>query len=297
MRIFAKKKIMSDDLYTSENNMQDKYRVVVMNDETFEEVRSFRLTRMNAYMLGSALLFVGLVLTGLLFALTPLKRLIPGYGDIDPRQVRAMNSQIDSLESQLSEQIVVFEAEKQRLSGNYQVGPGNYKEVDGQRPIDQVAPTDEELALRDKFDREAKEGERPVRAVLAVTKHNSVAQQYFTPPLKGYMTAPFQPEKSHFGLDVTAPRKTPVQSVLSGTVILSEETLDTGKVIAIQHKNNIVSFYKHNSVLLEKVGTFVQAGQAVAIIGNTGELSDGPHLHFELWYNGKPVDPADYINF
>lgn len=287
---------MSDDLHT-ENKMQDKYRVVVMNDETFEEVRSFRLTLMNAYVLGSVFLLSGLILTGLLFAFTPLKRVIPGYGDVDPRQAREMKSKMDSLETQLTARIAVFEAEKQRLSEDYQSGPGDYKEVDSQRPIEKLAPSGEELALREKYDQESQERERPVRAVLAVTRHNSVAQQYFTPPLKGYVTAQFQPEKLHYGLDVTAPRKTPVQSVLSGTVILSEETLDTGKVIAVQHKNNIISFYKHNSVLLKKVGSFVQAGEAVAIIGNTGELSDGPHLHFELWYNGKPVNPADYISF
>ncbi len=287
---------MSDDLHTSENKMQDKYRVVVMNDETFEEVRSYRLTRMNAYMLGTAVLFAGLILTGLLFALTPLKRVIPGYGDVDPRQVRSMNSEIDSLETRLAEQIALFEAEKRRLSGDYQSGPG-VSEIDDLKAIEPVAPIKEELELRKKYSDNPELKKRPVRAILTGNHSNSVAQQYFVPPLKGYITDSFRPEGQHFGIDVTAPRKTPVQSVLSGTVFISEETLETGRVIAIQHKNNLVSVYKHNSYLLKEVGDYVKSGEAVAIIGNTGESSDGPHLHFELWHNNKPVDPADYINF
>jgi murein DD-endopeptidase MepM/ murein hydrolase activator NlpD len=105
------------------------------------------------------------------------------------------------------------------------------------------------------------------------------------------------PEKRHFGIDILAPRNTPIKSALDGWVVQSDWTLETGNTIGIQHENNIITFYKHNSVLLKKVGSYVKAGEAVAIIGNTGEMTDGPHLHFELWYKGNPVDPADYINF
>ena len=125
-----------------------------------------------------------------------------------------------------------------------------------------------------------------------------IAELYFTPPLRGgYITAEFQPSKKHYGIDITAPKNTPIQSAMDGTVIISDWTLETGNIIGIQHKNNLVSFYKHNSVLLKKVGSFVKAGEAVAIIGNTGQLSDGPHLHFEIWHNSQPVNPTNYINF
>ena len=103
--------------------------------------------------------------------------------------------------------------------------------------------------------------------------------------------------KKHFGIDILAPKNTPVKAVLDGYVFMSDWTLETGYTLGIQHDNNVVSFYKHNSALLKKIGEFVSAGEALAIIGNSGTLSNGPHLHFELWHNGKPVDPASYVIF
>ncbi|MFQ5448643.1 MAG: M23 family metallopeptidase, partial [Saprospiraceae bacterium] len=122
-------------------------------------------------------------------------------------------------------------------------------------------------------------------------------QMYFSPPIGGVISAPFDKEKSHLGVDVIAPKNTPVKTVMDGWVIFSDWTLETGNTIAIQHTNNLVTFYKHNSALLKKTGNYVKAGEAIAIIGNTGELTDGPHLHFELWHSGKPVNPTDFVDF
>ncbi|MBK8491772.1 MAG: M23 family metallopeptidase [Saprospirales bacterium] len=122
-------------------------------------------------------------------------------------------------------------------------------------------------------------------------------QLYFTPPLTGEISAGFMLDKKHFGVDILAPRNTPVKAVMDGWVIASDWTLETGNTIGIQHDNNLISFYKHNSALLKEIGSYVKAGEAVAIIGNSGTLSDGPHLHFELWHKGVPVDPDQYINF
>ena len=118
-----------------------------------------------------------------------------------------------------------------------------------------------------------------------------------TPPISGSISAKFMPDKSHYGVDVVAPKNTPVKAVMDGFVISSDWTIDTGNTIGVQHANGYVSFYKHNSSLLKKSGSPVKAGEAIAIIGNTGRLTDGPHLHFELWHNGKPINPTDYINF
>ena len=122
-------------------------------------------------------------------------------------------------------------------------------------------------------------------------------QIHFTPPLTGGISAGFQPEKKHYGLDISSPKNTPVKSVLDGVIITADWTLETGNTIAVQHPNNLISFYKHNSKLLKNIGDVVKAGEAIAIIGNSGTLTDGPHLHFELWFRGKPVDPTDYISF
>ena len=120
---------------------------------------------------------------------------------------------------------------------------------------------------------------------------------YFVPPVLGTISAGYNPETEHYGVDVLAPSGSAIQAIASGVVIGSDWTLETGNTIALQHNNDVLSIYKHNSALLKKVGERVSAGEAIAIIGNTGTLSDGPHLHFELWYDGKHVDPENFVNF
>jgi murein DD-endopeptidase MepM/ murein hydrolase activator NlpD len=120
----------------------------------------------------------------------------------------------------------------------------------------------------------------------------------FTTPISGTVVSTFNPKKNnHLGVDIVAPKNTPVKAVMDGWVISSDWTLKSGHTIAIQHSNDLVSFYKHNSALLKRAGSYVRAGEAIAIIGNSGELTDGPHLHFELWHQGTPIDPLNYVRF
>lgn len=128
-------------------------------------------------------------------------------------------------------------------------------------------------------------------------KRSGIAAYSFFSPIKGIVTEKFQPLSSHYGVDIASKKDEAIKSCLDGTVIMSSWTSETGYVIAIQHNNNLISLYKHNSILLKKIGGFVRAGEAIAIVGNTGEISSGPHLHFELWYNGSAVNPEEYINF
>ncbi len=333
---------MLDDLYSSTNNLQDKYRLVVMNDDTFEEVTSYRLTRLNAYLAIGAVLFGAFLIGWLLLAFTPLRRTLPG-DYINPREVMALQDKIDTLEAMMHAQSAVIASRERWLSGDYESGPGEYAEIK-QIDIKPVASIAEDLALRKKYGNEPPEQEeevavveeetqeeeeekeaiaegkisddlieeapeenieeapkvnvKPAGPVLVATNLNGMAKEYIATPLSnGRVTAEFDADKKHYGIDVTAPRSSHVMSILSGTVISADETIDTGNVIAIQHEHNLVSFYKHNSLLFKKVGNFVSKGEAIAIIGNTGEMSDGPHLHFELWQNGKPVDPRDFIDF
>ncbi|MCX6280975.1 MAG: M23 family metallopeptidase [Bacteroidetes bacterium] len=134
-------------------------------------------------------------------------------------------------------------------------------------------------------------------AETSVAGKGSIGGVLFFTPLKGVITNGFDPVNKHYGVDIVAKQNEAIKSVLDGTVILSNWTLETGYVLAIQHSQNIVSMYKHNSAILVKTGDYVKAGEAVAIIGETGEYTTGPHLHFELWYEGKPVNPKDYISF
>jgi murein DD-endopeptidase MepM/ murein hydrolase activator NlpD len=120
---------------------------------------------------------------------------------------------------------------------------------------------------------------------------------FFFAPLKGDITAGFDSKEQHYAVDIVAKENEPIKSCLDGTVIFSSWTYDSGHVVAIQHSSNLTSFYKHCSVLLKKTGESVKAGEVVAIVGNSGELTTGPHLHFELWFNGRAVNPEDYIVF
>ena len=124
-----------------------------------------------------------------------------------------------------------------------------------------------------------------------------ISRVFFYVPVTGIITNPFNAENEHYGVDIVAPADEPILASLKGTVILSTWTLGTGNIIQIQHENDIITVYKHNSMLLKKSGDFVKAGEPIAVIGNSGELSTGPHLHFELWYKGIPVNPEKYIKF
>jgi len=280
--------------------LQASYKLIIQNTETFEEIATYRLTLLNAYILGSVLFVLVAALVVALLVLTPAKRYIPGYGDVYSNPVfLKINRQLDSLETLLEAHQTYTEAFRRMLTNEVELPPDRPPEslvhLDS---LEEVPLAEEDLVLRNEFELES------IREVAQNRGPDGLGffdipleQLYFVPPVKGEISAGFMPEKRHFGVDVIAPKNTPVKAVLDGYVIASDWTLETGNTIGIQHANNIVTFYKHNSMLLKKVGDRVKAGEAVAIIGNTGDLSDGPHLHFELWHRGKPVNPEDFINF
>jgi murein DD-endopeptidase MepM/ murein hydrolase activator NlpD len=115
--------------------------------------------------------------------------------------------------------------------------------------------------------------------------------------VNGIVTNSFKGSENHFGTDIVAGPNEVVKATLDGTIILSTWTIETGNVVQIQHDNDLISVYKHNAEILKNMGKRVKAGEPIAIIGNSGELTTGPHLHFELWYKGKPVNPEEYITF
>jgi len=132
---------------------------------------------------------------------------------------------------------------------------------------------------------------------LGVMQSVEIQEIFFFSPISGLVSKKFNLKEDHYGIDVVAKKNEPVMAVASGTVIISSWTQDSGYVLAIQHSSNLISIYKHNAELLKKTGSFVNGAEVIAIIGNTGELTDGPHLHFELWYNGNPVNPEDFVSF
>ncbi len=285
------------------NRLRYKYRVVVMDEETFEERIHYRLSELNVYMaVASVCLMVALLITSAII-FTPLKEYIPGYGDTNMRrQIADLGTTSDSLE-----QVVMMQADyitniKKVLEGD--VMPLNRDSLRNMRAaedtlsagdsVDLNFVSDSEMELRKNIDQ--KSNSQFITQIEGGEDKPMGGMQLF-PPLDGYMSDPFDADKDHFGIDLVAPENEPIKSVADGMVILSSWTVDTGHIIAIQHENGLVSFYKHNSVLLKKSGDIVKAGEAIAIIGNSGEESTGPHLHFELWHNQAPIDPKGVISF
>ena len=169
--------------------------------------------------------------------------------------------------------------------------------VFGPRPRDyskHVTKTVRRLALRARV---AREEAYSLNEGRGTADRRELAGIFFFPPLQGIVTSKFDRRQDHFGIDVVSQADAAVKACLNGTVTLASWTTDAGHVLHVQHANDLVSIYKHNSVLLKKVGDKVKAGEAVAIVGDSGELTTGPHLHFELWLNGEAVDPEAYMVF
>ena len=283
------------------DKLQQNYRLVIMNDETFEEKGSYKLSLLNVYtIISSVIVLVALVVVSLI-VFTPLKRMIPGYGDVSKHaELLRMNEKIDQLEEELSAQKLYSDNFRKILVGDYESESEEPSEnEDIPDSLLNVPRIEEDEALRKEIEMDEKIQEQALmnRTINFSPRDLPLEQMFFIPPIKGEISAGYMYEKKHFGVDIMAPKNTPVKAAMDGFVVTSDWTLETGNTIGIQHSNNVISFYKHNSVLLKKVGDYVKSGEAIAIIGNTGTLTDGPHLHFELWQKGKPIDPTTYISF
>ncbi len=280
------------------------YRLVVLNNDTFEEVGSYKLSLMNLYVLISSLLVGFTILVLSLVVFTPLKRLIPGYGGIgSQRDMFDLVDRVDSLERVLTAQQTYATNVRKLLTADVEKESDVVKEkvtavVDSNINVD---PSEAEMVIRaggsSPFVGDSGDKNIENKAIKAIGQSDRLESMYLISPLSGSISKSFSLKEKHYGTDLVAPKNTPIKAVADGFVISSDWTLETGNTIAVQHANNVVSFYKHNSSLLKKVGDKVNSGEAIAILGNTGEQSNGPHLHFELWKDGKAVNAQEYIRF
>ncbi|MCH2214202.1 MAG: M23 family metallopeptidase [Flavobacteriales bacterium] len=278
--------------------LKNKYRLVVMNDATFDESFSAYLTPLNV-IAGATLvfLFIAFIVVSLI-VFTPLKEYIPGYSDTQTR-IRALDTtvKVDSLEKAQSVYTSYFDNLMRILNGEMVTDTSQMALGSDTRKYTNL---DLSASARDSTLRKEIESEEEFalsEEAKSVSESLGLAGTILFPPIIGTITAEFDSKIEHYGIDVTAKEGETIKAVLDGTVVMSSFTSDGGNVIQILHANNLVSIYKHNSVLLKKVGDRVEAGDSIAIIGNSGELTDGPHLHFELWYNGSPLNPMEYIAF
>lgn len=282
--------------------LQATYRLVVMNDETFAEVGSYRLTLLNVYIFLSSIIVVTAALVAALIAFTPVKRYLPGFmgsSGSNERAVLALNKQVNLLEKELKKQEGIANSalavlrERVETASDVESRPVDAPNLDSLGEV-KVAP--EEAQIRTAVELDAV-GKKAKSGSNNVVRDIPLEQLFLVAPITGEISAEFNKDRKHWGIDIIAPKNTAIKSILDGFVIFSEWTSESGFVIGIQHPNNIITFYKHNSQLLKSVGSSVKAGEAIAIIGNSGENTTGPHLHFELWHKGKPVNPREYITF
>ncbi len=273
--------------------LKDQYRLIIYNDSTFQSVWSMKLSRLKVFTVTSLTSAVIVILVILLIATTGLREYIPGYPKAEYRQMLVENAlRADSLEMELKKRDDFFKGIKAIISGET---PEDNLVIDSTIGVSEIKFTEynHDSVFQDKLLAE--------QLNLSIQnndqRNTGMSQMHFFVPVKGIVTNHFDKTSDHFGIDLVSDPNARISSVLDGTVVFSGWTLETGYVIYIQHESNLISVYKHNAELLKKAGDKVQAGEAIAIIGNSGELSTGPHLHFELWYNGNAIDPEQYIDF
>jgi murein DD-endopeptidase MepM/ murein hydrolase activator NlpD len=291
---------MAKENKETESKLRKKYHLVVYNNETYEEKANFKFTLLaflNIVIFSSVLL---IVLVTYLIAFTPLREYIPGYTDVSlNRRVYEMERRADSME-------LVFKQKDLYINNLKRIIMGDDFETDS---VNSLLTASSNANFNNIADKKSKEDSLFRVEYESETRNNlfkheiisDIPAEYklvaFFSPMTGVVTSHFNREEKHFGIDIVADNNSVIKATSDGTVIYSDWTVENGYCIGIQHNGNLFSVYKHNAVLLKDDGDFVSAGEPIAIYGNSGSLSTGPHLHFEIWYNGTPLNPEDYISF
>lgn len=271
-----------------------KYRLIVLNEDTFEERLSFKLTRLNVFVAVTLSAILLIALTTVLIAFTGLREYIPGYSSTELKQRAAeLAYKTDSLQ-------MAMELNNQYYHSIRKVLAGDVKTVNFNRDsmIEAQQLNPEEIDLRP-----SKEDSLLREMVVQEDKYNifetatNKANYALFAPVKGPITEGYNLEERHYGVDIVTAKNAPVKAVSEGTVIFAEWTAETGNVIIVEHSYGLLSIYKHNASLTKEQGEKVRKGEVIATVGSTGEFTTGPHLHFELWSEGQPVNPTDFIDF
>ena len=271
-----------------------KYRLVILNEDTFEERFAIKLTRLNVFVIVSLLTILLIIGTTMLIAYTPLREYIPGYSSTSlKKKATELNYKTDSLQQVIVANEKYLESIKRVLTGDISAVEINKDSIINAAEQDitdeDLSPSQEDLRLREMVDKEDKYS----LFESATSKVNFV----LFPPASGTISEGYDVNEKHFAVDIVVAKDTPIKAVADGTVILAEWTTQTGYVVIIDHGNGLISAYKHNASLTKAQGDLVKSGEVIAISGNTGELTTGPHLHFELWNDGYPIDPTTFIDF
>tara|TARA_B100000902_G_scaffold392012_1_gene443681 strand:+ start:2451 stop:3314 length:864 start_codon:yes stop_codon:yes gene_type:complete len=275
--------------------LSTRFHILLVNEKTLEKKKLFSSSTSN--LLASMLfIFVLLIATSfLLIYFTPLKEYFRGYSTVELRESSIENSlKLDSLEKLYITQTRYLNSIKDLLAGNISYEDISQDSIrlqsnDNNIELELIKPNAEDSLLRALVEEE--------------DKYNAfdISGERFTtvlfPPVNGTLSDRFNLENKHYGVDIAMPENSPVHSISEGIVVFSEWTTETGYVIIVEHLNGLTSIYKHNASIIKFQGETVETGEIIGFTGNTGELTTGPHLHFELWFQGEPVDPESYIEF
>ncbi len=285
---------MAKNKKTLSNWLNNRHILIVQNEEDFSHKATYNFTYARLVFFGLLALVIVFILSFYLVNTVLAQWFDPTHAERETRkELVTMSLSLDSLAFELENRDLFIQSIKRVLEGD--------QEGEEQAPSDDNAGNVQLSQSRNSQEIDSlfkSEFETRGDYLLGQNLNNmELRQTYLFSPLNGYVSQRFDPKNEHFGIDVVSKKDEPVKCIADGTVIFASWTQDAGNVIAVQHKENLISLYKHNSALTKEVGNFIRAGEILAIIGNTGELTNGPHLHFELWYNGSAVNPEDFILF
>jgi len=275
-------------------NLYRQYKVVISNDKTFEERLSFKTTKAGVFFVTAAYTVVLIALTIVLIFFTQLKEYVPGYSSLELlKSSTELSFKTDSIENVIALNNQYYNSIKKVLSGELDTIAFNrdsiLNEINKDLLTSQLNRSSEDSLLREYIEEEDR--------FNLTTSQLIIENKNLYQPVLGEITQKFNYKEEHFAIDIAVDTGTPIKSVSDGRVVLSEWTMETGHVIIVDHGDMLLSVYKHNSSLLKSQNELVTAGEVIALSGNQGTLTTGPHLHFELWKNGVPIDPEEFFNF
>lgn len=282
---------------TLSNWLTSRYQLIIRNEENFAEKTSLGFTY-SKVILFSVILFSAIFIISLLLS----KSLLAKW--FDPRHATMeMNKQLVELKDKLDSLEVEVDRKDQFILNFQRVLSGDTSDFKDPAEIlqgeNQPLTKSSEMKLAPADSQFRKEFEKSDLSLITLTsvKYRELQETFFFSPITGFISDHYDVKKGHYGVDIVAKTNEAVKNVADGTIVFASWTQDAGYVMMIQHRGNLISVYKHNAELLKKVGTFVNAGEIISIVGNSGEMTDGPHLHFELWYNGNPLNPEEFVTF
>jgi hypothetical protein len=273
--------------------LNNKYRLVILNDNTFGEKISLRLSPLGIIIGIFAITIIMTTLVISLVAFTPFREYIPGYGTVAERkQILELSQKADSMEQTIESRALYMNSILNVLNEKFETKTEKpKKDTTGKYANVNTKPSEIDLEFRTDIE------QNKTTSIATKTKYKGLSEIVFFTPATGIITTSFNLTENHFGIDIVTKPDETVKSTLDGTIIFSGFSAEDGNIVQIQHNNNLTSIYKHNSTLLKKTGDRIKAGEAISVVGNTGEKSKGPHLHFELWFDGQPINPQDFVAF